>query len=295
LILITGANGHLGRRLVDALVPAEPVRAVVRSERAAALLRRPGVDVRIVDYLDEEALTEALEGCVAAVHLVGIVRETATSTFVEAHEATTRVLVRAARAAGVERILYLSILGAAEGVANPCLASKGRAERLLLESDLSTLILRVPMVLGEGDYASSALARRARAPFSLALRAASLEQPIYAGDVIDALVAGLAQRGSARIVELAGPESLSRRALIERAAGLLGRRTRVISLPLWLGLGVAWVLERLMANPPVSGALLGVLDHDDRIDATDAARALSVSLTSLDEMLSRCLVESPSG
>ena len=72
------------------------------------------------------------------------------------------------------------------------------------------------MVLGEGDYASGALLRRAAQARSFAFRPASLEQPIYAGDVITAIgqAATLKYAGG---LDLAGAESLSRRALLQRA------------------------------------------------------------------------------
>ena len=82
---------------------------------------------------------------------------------------------------------------------------------------------------------------------------------------------------------------MSRRALIERAAGIIGRRTRVVSLPLALGLTLAGLVERTTDHPPMTRAVLGVLDHDDRIDPRPAAETLGISLTPLDETLRRCV------
>jgi len=297
MILITGANGHLGRRLIDALAGEQPIRALVRSERAAASIEAPGVDVRIVDYLDLDAMKSAASGCTHIVHLVGVIKESESSSFTRAHEDTTAVIVEAARSAGISRVIYLSILGARPDSPNACLASKARAEGMLLESAVPALILRIPMVLGEGDHASRALFFRARSRFSVQLRAESLEQPIYAGDVVRGVLAGI-RAGPATgslSLDLAGAESLSRKALTRRAADMLGRRTRVVSVPLWVGLMVAWVMERLSANPPLSRDMLGVLDHDDRIDPTRALQTLELTLTSLNEALRRCLVESPPG
>ncbi|MCZ6853955.1 MAG: hypothetical protein O7G86_08545, partial [Gammaproteobacteria bacterium] len=88
---------------------------------------------------------------------------------------------------------------------------------------------------------------------------------------------------------LAGPESLSRRELTERGAAVVGRRTRVISLPVGLGYTMAYLMEQMLENPPLTRAMLGVLDHDDDIDPLVAANELGVTLTSLDETLRRCL------
>jgi uncharacterized protein YbjT (DUF2867 family) len=146
------------------------------------------------------------------------------------------------------------------------------------------------MVLGEGDYASAALGRRASKRWNVVLRGGSAEQPIYAGDVIQAIVAGISASGLDDVtVDLAGPTSLSRADLTLRAATLLGRTTRVISAPLSLGLALIYVLERLTASPPVTRTMLGVLDHDDHIDPEPARRRLGIELTDLETTLRKCL------
>ena len=296
-VLVTGANGNLGRRLLRRLAgePGASARAAVRSERAAALLRGLPEDVRpeieILDYGDAEQLARAARGCRSAVHLVGIVRETAANRYVAAHEGTSRALARAAADSGLRRIVYLSILGAAAASPNPCLASKGRAERILLEAVTPTLILRLPMVLGPEDVASRALRAQALARVLPLVRGgATREQPIDSDDVVEAIVRGLARADLDDVaLELAGPESLSHRELVERAARLLGRTPFVLPVPLALVRATASVAERLFANPPLSRALLGVLEHDDAIDVAPACRRLGLELTPLEQTLRRCV------
>ena len=294
-VLITGANGHLGRRLIAKLAGRRPLRAVVRSERAAdqvrALPQAQQTEIVVLDYADAEALTQAARGCSHAIHLVGILKEDSTRRYAVAHEATTRALAQAAEAQGLRRILYLSILGSHPESANACLASKGRAERILLEAKTPALILRVPMVLGEGDFASRALRAQAKASIVPLLRGGrGREQPIYAGDVVEACAHGLSEPDLDDLaLDLAGPESLSRRALLERSARLHGRRPRVLPLPFALNLALAALLETLLRDPPLTRAMLGVLDHDDDIDPSEACARLRLELTPLDEMLRRCV------
>ena len=301
-ILVTGANGHLGRRLVARLAerePGRPVRAVVRSERAAEMLEalpeeaRP--EIQILDYSDLAAMESAAKGCSGIVHLVGIIAESASSRYRAAHEDTCTVLASAAANAGAERIVYMSILGSHPGAANACLASKGRAERILLEGPVPAVILRVPMVLGKGDIASKALAGQARAAVLPLIRGgATLQQPIDAGDVVDAIVAALSRPGLENAgLDLGGTECLTHRALVERAARLLGRRPTVVPIPLFAVRAFAAVIARLSANPPITPAMLGVLQHDDQVDPTEACTRLGIELTPLDETLRRCV--GPSG
>lgn len=284
-IAITGANGHLGRRLIRQLAATAEVIAIVRSERARKTLTDEfgsGLAVSVIDYADSAALGNALIGVDYCVHLVGIIKESKANPFADAHEAPAAALATAARQQQLKGILYLSIVGSAAMAANACLASRGRAEDILMQSGVPTRIIRVPMVLGERDYASFALLKQARRRIAVTFRADSLEQPIYAGDVIKALEASLKNGFTTDVLELAGPESLSRRALIQRAAHLLGAGpVSVVSLPLAVGMLLARLLE-MLANPPVTRAMLGVLDHDDQVDTEAACNTLGLDLTPLD-------------
>ena len=111
------------------------VRALVRREAAARRLvdDNPGLDVRIVDYLDRSAMTEALTGASSVLHLVGIIKESGMSRYEIAHEQTSQVLASVAAAVGVERLINLSIVGSAADSSNACLSSKGRADQILLD------------------------------------------------------------------------------------------------------------------------------------------------------------------
>ena len=293
-LVVTGANGNLGRALVRRLVAeGRAVRCLVRSERAADVLRRLAVppEVVVIDWRDAEGLARATTGCEALVHLVGILKESPGARYRDAHEDTARALAAAAKRSGFRRVVYLSILGARPDSPNACLASKGRAEAILLESPLATTVLRVPMVLGDGDPATQVLRARARATWVLLTRGgASLEQPIDADDVVEAIVSALSRPELiGRALDLAGPESLPHRELVRRAAALAGGRPRIVPIPLPLVRAFAAFAARWLPRPPLTPAMLGVLEHDDRIDPAPTCRALGIELTPLDDTLRRCL------
>lgn len=298
-ILVTGANGHLGRLLIarigaDAGGGATPrVRALVRSESAGARVRTVATptptEVVIGDYTDEASMDAAVAGCEAVVHLVGIIKEGAGSLYRTAHEDTCEVLGRVAARQGVRRIVYLSIVGSRPDSANPCLASKGRAEAILLGASVPTTVIRVPMVLGPDDFASAALRGRARARVVALVRGgASLEQPIDAADVVGAILGALRTgEGESIAIDLGGPERLSHRALVLRAASQYGKRPWIVPIPFALVRGLVAALERLSGNPPITTAMLEILQHDDRIDQAAGCELLGVRLTPLDETLRR--------
>jgi NADH dehydrogenase len=284
-LVVTGANGRIGQSLLRA--SAGRARALVRSERAARALATCGAETRVIDVGDVDALAHAARGCAAWVHLVGILKQTRAARYVDAHERASEAVARAAERAGVRRVVCLSILGAAPDSANECLASKGRADATLLAGAVPASVLRVPMVLGPGEIAAFALRAQASAPVAFLVRGgATREQPIDTRDVVAALRLAAAERGDARrAFDLAGPESLSHRELVLRVARVLGRRApRIVPVPIGLARGAAALLERL-AEPPLTRAMLGVLEHDDEIDPRPAAQQLGLTLTPLAETL----------
>lgn len=299
-ILITGANGNLGKKLL-LQISELPVRALVRSKTAQQNLQDfvdqknlSNVEVVQCDYNSVDGMTQAITDCSYVVHLVGIIKESQSNSFYHAHEQSMQVLCQVLEKAPVKRVFYLSLLGSNTQSKNACLSSRGNAEQILVGAATDSVLVRVPMVLGEGDYASHALRKQSTKRFSFSFRAASLEQPIYAADVLAAIVMDIkrCQAGDKipqGIVELAGPESLTRAALRQRANACLGQTSSTISLPLILGYTMAALLQRILGNPPVTPAMLGVLDHDDNIDPKPASSALAIQLTSLDEMLAKTL------
>jgi NADH dehydrogenase len=295
-LLVTGANGRLGRTLIRAVAGRRPVRALVRSERAAASLRTlpPALVPEIVqvDWSDPSALAAAGKGASDWVHLVGVIKETRASRYADAHERPAQALAAAAREAGARRVVAVSILGADPASANACLASRGRADAALLSGAVPATILRVPMVLGPGEPGALALRAQATARVSFLVRGgATWEQPIDRRDLASALERALSAPLEGVTLDLAGPEALSHRALVLRTAALLGRRPRIVPLPLAAVSAFAAALERFATDPPLTRAMLGVLEHDDRIDPFPAAARLGLELTPLERTLAWTFLE----
>lgn len=241
-IVVTGANGQLGRALLARLaVGSHPfVRALVRSDRARATIEAaaldPAPDIRIVDYTSPRQMEEALCGAKCVIHLVGIIKETPGAGYAEAHEQTCHALALAADRAGIERIVYLSILGSTPDSKNPCLASKGRAETTLLDARVATTVIRVPMVISGDDAASRSLRSQARSKsVRLIGGGRTLQQPIDARDIVRAVLAACtAEPGQFLSLDAGGPECLSHRNLVLRAARLWNNEPRIRSVPISL-------------------------------------------------------------
>ena len=311
-VLVTGANGHLGTRLVNRLSATRQVIAAVRSPGAAQHLTEyltgqggnlDRVQIEVISYTDVAALNTLIADCSAIVHLVGIIKESPTGSYFDAHEATTQALLDALAVGSSNRdpdqtvsLCYLSIVGAHPTSSNACLASKGRAEQMLLDSGYSTAVLQLPMVLGEGDYAAQAINQQAAKGLNFVFAKNARDQPIYAGDVLSAIIALLPttaepaassdSAANARIV-LAGPESVTKAQLITRAAAFSGRSSVVIGLPLFFAQAFTQLISRVSSNPPITPAMLEILHHDDNFDVAGTCDQLGLTLTGLDEMLAK--------
>lgn len=295
-ILVTGANGNLGKKFMLSKGEVE-VCALVRSEKAKDALMsfvqaNDIQDVQIVkcDYLNKQVIKELARSCGYMLHLVGIIKENKDNKFDLVHKQTTKALIASIKGSGIKKCCYISILGAKEGSKNSCFSSRGFAEKLFLDSNMPSLILQVPMVLGEGDYACEALKKNALARINFTFRKHSLEQPIYAEDIIDVINVDINRtlKGNyspSGIKALAGPTSLTREKLIIKIAKKLGVKVKVFSLPLFLGYILARISEMLFSYPPITRAMLGVLDHDDDINPLPSSKELGINLTALDEML----------
>ena len=171
---------------------------------------------------------------------------------------------------------------------NDCLASKGRAEQILLSGAVPAVVLRAPMVLGPGDAASKALRGMAQAPFlAMVGGGRTLHQPIDVRDVVACVRGALFREGVARrAFDIGGPECLPHRELVARAAALYGKKApRVVPIPEAPVALFALAAERVSSSPPLTRAMLGVLQHDDSVDAIASAKELGVELRPLDETL----------
>jgi len=292
-IVVTGANGQLGRAVLGELARRgrSGVRALVRSERARAVVDglglSPAPEARLVDYASPNDMEAAIAGARLVVHLVGIIKETPDTRYVEAHEQTCHALALVAARASLDRIVYLSILGARPDAENACLASKGRAEALLLDDRTPATILRVPMVLGGDDPASDSLRAQARSrSVRLVARGRTLQQPIDARDVVRAiLAAGDASHGRELALDAGGPVCLTHRDLVLRAARLWSNEPKIRSIPHWMArLGVT-LLDTLLRRPPITRPMFDILQHDDRVDPEAFCDALGIELTPLDTTL----------
>jgi len=152
-VLVTGGTGFVGRSVVAALRDRHEVRVLARRADASTVDR-----VVVGDVTDAASLTTAFAGVDTIVHLVGIIEESRGRTFDAVIHQGTRSVVTAARAAGVERLIFVSAIGAQDDPRYPYHQAKYRAETVVRGSGLATAIVRPSVIFGKGDGFISVLA-----------------------------------------------------------------------------------------------------------------------------------------
>lgn len=239
LLAVTGGSGFVGRQLIRQAVGAGfEVRAVVRSEAAAALVSSLGAQPTLASDREPAALVRALVGAPTLAHLAQVGAERGDATYRAVNVEGTRAVVRAATEAGVGRIVFFSGLGVARYGMNPrttsaYFLSKLEAEVEMYRSGLPAVVFRPSYILGPGDGLVTGLL--------LDLAAGAVEvpgdgtyrmQPIAVSDAAAAVLAvasggGLSSdRGRHQVFDLVGPEALSYRDFLKRfasAARVAGR------------------------------------------------------------------------
>lgn len=258
MILVTGATGFVGRRLLAALDELDlAVRILLRpARRSPRLPKGLRLDVALASLADPRGLRAAMNGVDSVVHLASAERYGHRGDLEAADVRGTEYLAQAAREAGVDRILYLSHLGASPASAFPLLRAKALAEEHLRRSGVPHIVLRTGPLFGAGDRFTTALAKVMGAlPFTLPIPGdgTTLVHPLAIDDLVTSIQWLLQdpdpQEG---VFPIGGPEHLQLREVIGLVAE--ASRTSRSLMPLrpayarWL----TWLLERLLPNPPIT-------------------------------------------
>jgi uncharacterized protein YbjT (DUF2867 family) len=245
LILLTGATGYVGGRLLRALeAKGQPVRCLARRPEFLRPRVLPSTEVVPGDVLDPDSLRAALEGVHTAYYLVHSMGSG--SAFEEVDRCAAHCFAQAAREAGVRRIIYLGGLGGGEEL-SPHLASRQDTGRVLRQSGVPTLELRASIIIGSGSLSFEMLrALVEKLPVMIIPRwVRTRAQPIAIEDVIAYLVAALeVETSESQVYEIGGADQVSYMGLMREYARQRGLRRWMIPVPVltpwlssqWLGL-----------------------------------------------------------
>jgi uncharacterized protein YbjT (DUF2867 family)/uncharacterized protein YndB with AHSA1/START domain len=233
-VLVTGATGYIGGRLVPRLLEAgHRVRCLAREPRkldGRAWAADPRVEIVAGDAADAPSLRRAMEGCGQAFYLVHSMI-TAAEAYAERDRAMARSFAAAAQEAGLERIVYLGGLGELGKGLSEHLASRREVEEVLASGRTPVTVLRAAMIIGSGSASFEILRYLVeRLPVMVTPRWVKTEsQPIAVRNVVQYLVDCLAvKETTGRTLDIGGPDILSYRELMRVMAEERGLPRRLV-------------------------------------------------------------------
>ena len=294
--LVTGATGYVGGRLVERLLlEGRTVRALARDP--SRFDPHPEVEAVRGDLVADEGLREALEGVTTAYYLVHSMEAAAGANgdFGARDRLAARNFAEAARAEGVERVVYLGGIVPRDKPLSAHLGSRLEVEEILLDAAPRSTALRASILIGAGSSSFRILVRlveRLRVlPFPAWHR--NHTQPIDERDAIEYLARTPGTPDAAgRSLDIAGPDVVSYGAMIERIADHMG----VSRAPLRLGLTQTPAASAVVAavvgqSPELVRPLMESLESDLLPRDEEAKRIYGLRPRSFDRAVEHALGE----
>jgi NADH dehydrogenase len=271
LITVFGGSGFIGRHVIRRLVAdGWTVRAAVRDPVGASFLQPLGDAGQIVpvgaDVVDPATVEAAVRDADAVINLVGILYERGRRTFRRIHVDGAANVARAAKAAGVERLVQMSAIGADADSPAAYGRTKKAGEEAAKAAFPGVTIVRPSVVFGPEDDFFNRFAKMAQFLPVLPVFETSF-QPVYVGDVADAVIKIIDDPATAgNTYELGGPRVIGFRELMELVLSETRRRRLLLPIPLAVAEIEAWFLEKLPV-PPLTRDQVKLLEHDNVVSA----------------------------
>lgn len=281
MILITGANGYIGRHLVARLVEqGERPRCLVRNlQRAAQVLPAEMVELVQGDTTKPATLEAAVRGIDTIVHaafMTADLKESAGNHYATTNVDGTANLIDAAKAAGVKRIIELSGLGTKPDRPGSYMQGRYEAEQMLITSGLAWTIIRPSILFGKDAPFIKGLTDLVRTAPVVPLIGGGkiLFQPIAVEDVVTVIIKILADPTGTdgKIYTIGGPAYYSFTQMID---GLLKAmhtgRLKVYAPMLLVAIGAA-AMEAVLPRPPLTRAAMTLFTFDNTTDLNSVER-----------------------
>lgn len=291
-VIVAGGTGFVGSEIAQAMAEAgHRVRALSRSQPAPAIL---GARVEWLqgDVLRPGELASALAGADAVVDAVQMPNSPIEDpkkglTFERFDLQATQNLVDASKAAGVQKFIGLSGVGAAEDGRYHWLRCKWQEEQHIAASGLDYTIFRPSWAFGPRDAALNRFLGFARwLPFVPVIGDGKTRiNPVYARDIGRHTAAALElPAASRRVFEIGGPQVLTMDEIIRTALRVSGKRRFLLHNPVWLMKPVAGLVQHFPGRPLTPGSI-DFITMDGVADTKELSSTFQLPLTPLEEAL----------
>jgi uncharacterized protein YbjT (DUF2867 family) len=284
LVTVFGGSGFVGRYVVQALAKSGcRVRVAVRRPGGAFHLQPLGSVGQIhavqANLRDEASVRRAVAGADGVVNLVGILHQSGKQSFDAVQAKGAGIIAKAAREAGARALVHISALGASRSSRSIYARSKAEGEEAVMEAYRDATILRPSIIFGPEDAFFNRFASMARfAPLMPLIGGGKTRfQPIYVGDVAQAVVAGLDGRARTGVpYELGGPKVYTFREVLDLIAEYTQRERSYVRVPFWFAKLKASFLQ-MLPNAPLTVDQVRLLQSDNVVSkqAIDEVRTLS--------------------
>lgn len=279
-VTIFGGSGFVGRAMVRALAQKGLlVRVACRRIELAERVKTAGdvgqITVMRTNLRMPQSVAAAVAGSQAVINASGIAFQRGRQRYQEVHVGGARAIAEAAKAAGVDRLIHVSGIGAdRRTTTNPYIRSKVDAEDAIVAGFPTATILRPSVVFGPGDVMFTRLAKiAAQVPFVLPVvgDGQAKVQPVFVGDVAEAALVALEHPETAKSVfELGGPTVYTYRQIAELTLREIDRRKRIVSVPAGLMKVAAFFAEFpavVGITPQITRDQVDLLTHDNIVRA----------------------------
>lgn len=285
---VVGGRGFIGGAIVEALRAAGwQVTVVTHNQELAA--RHDGY--RWGDMLDPTTLGPAVEGADIVVQSANFPnypfeRPQLRHTFMEYDGLGTERLVRAARAAGVRRYVFISGVGVTDNPSKPYYRALRRGELAVAESGLEYLVLRPAFVYGPRDNGINRIVRAARALPVLPLPQGGDQQhqPVHVDDIGRVVSQAVDAETPQGTYEIGGPDRMTMRHMLGTALEFAGRGRRIVSVPDRVTRPGARLLAQL-PGPLITPNALDFMLEDFVADTEPLTKDFDIRLTPFEEGL----------